>query len=419
MNIIEIIEKKKTKQVLTKEEIGYFIDGCVKKTIPDYQISALLMAIWFNDMNQDELYYLTDFMIKSGKTLNFESNNKKLIDKHSTGGVGDKVSIALAPILACFNFKVAKMSGRGLAHTGGTIDKLEAIGVDCFISIDQAKEILKTNDMFIIAQTNDLVLADKILYALRDVTSTTDCLDLIASSIISKKFALNSDYIFIDIKYGLGAFCKTVEQANELKKRMLNLANKFNRHLKCELNDMNEVLGNSIGNAIEIKEAVAYLKNELAANNSFKLLMDNLIAEILVETKQYSDKTQALIALNELLKTTKPFDKFISWIKSQKGDYQAVINDTYFHPKYEYILKAKQKGNIKYSSPVDLAMVSVELGSGRMVKDQPIDFQAGIYLHKKNDDQINVNEPIMTLYSSKPINQSIIDKANQTIRYET
>lgn len=189
-----------------------------KKSIPDYQISALLMAIWFNGLNNDELFYLTDFMIKSGKTLNFESDQKKLIDKHSTGGVGDKVSIALAPILACFNFKVSKMSGRGLAHTGGTIDKLEAIGVDCFISLDQAKQILKTNDMFIIAQTNDLVLADKILYALRDVTATTDCLDLIASSIISKKFAINSDYIFIDIKYGLGAFCKTIDEANELKK---------------------------------------------------------------------------------------------------------------------------------------------------------------------------------------------------------
>lgn len=419
MNIIDIIEKKKTKQILTKEEIGFFIDGCVKKTIPDYQISALLMAIWFNGLNDDELFYLTDFMIKSGKTLNFESDQKKLIDKHSTGGVGDKVSIALAPILACFDFKVAKMSGRGLAHTGGTIDKLEAIGADCFISLDQAKQILKTNDMFIIAQTNDLVLADKILYALRDVTATTDCLDLIASSIISKKFAINSDYIFIDIKYGLGAFCKTIDEANELKKRMLNLAKKFNRHLKCELNDMNEVLGNSIGNAIEIKEAIAYLKNQLSQNNSFKILMDNLVAEILVETKQFTTKKEALISLDQLLKTTKPFDKFISWIKSQNGNWQEIINDSYFQPKYEYQLKAKKAGKINYSSPVDLAMVSVALGSGRMIKDLPIDFQAGIYLHKKNHDQVSLDEPIMSLYSSKPIDQIIIDKADKTIRYET
>ncbi|MDC4163567.1 thymidine phosphorylase [Mycoplasma sp. T363T] len=419
MNIVEIIDKKKNKKVLTKEEIGFFINKTVDKTIPDYQISALLMAIWFNGLNEDELYYLTDFMMKSGKTLSFDTKDKKSIDKHSTGGVGDKVSIALAPVLASFGFKISKMSGRGLAHTGGTIDKLESIGVDCSISIDEAKKILDENDMFIISQTDDLVLADKILYAIRDVTSTTDCLDLIASSIISKKFAINSDYIFIDIKYGAGAFCQTIEQANELKRRMLVLAKRFNRHLVCELNDMNEVLGNSIGNAIEIKEAVAYLKNELDNKNSFKILMDNLLSEILVETKKFDNKNQALQALNELLNTTKPFDKFIAWIKSQKGDWLAVSEDRYFNPKYQYEIKAKQEAKIVYTSPVDLALVSLELGAGRKLKNQPIDFQAGIYLHKKSNDHLKKDETIMTLYSSKPIDQVIIDKALSTIKYET
>ncbi|QZX49022.1 thymidine phosphorylase [Mycoplasma sp. E35C] len=417
MNIVEIIEKKKTKQALNQDEIGFFINGCVDKTIPDYQISALLMAIWFNGMNEDELYYLTDFMIKSGKTLSFDTNNKKSIDKHSTGGVGDKVSIALAPVLTCFDFKISKMSGRGLGHTGGTIDKLESIGVDCFIELDEAKKILDQNDMFIMAQTKDLVVADKILYELRDVTATTDCLELIAASIISKKFAVNSDHIFIDIKYGLGAFCKTIEQANQLKQLMLNLAKRFKRHLVCELNDMNEVLGNSIGNAIEVKEAVAYLKNELDNNNSFKVLMDNLLVEILVETSKFNDKKQAKIAIDDLLKTNKPFEQLVSWIKAQKGDWQAVVNDQYFMPKYKHEIKATQTSKIKYTSPVDLALVSLELGAGRKIKGEAIDFQAGIYLNKKSYDEVKNNELIMTLYSSKPIDETIIKKAHATIIY--
>ncbi|KJH42133.1 putative cytidine deaminase [Dictyocaulus viviparus] len=242
----------KKEKKLTEEQIVFFINGVVNKSIPDYQTSALLMAICIYGLDNDELYFLTKAMISSGKEYNFHPEYKKtLTDKHSTGGIGDKVSIALAPLLTCFNLGVSKTSGRGLGFIGGTIDKLQSIGVKTNATIEEAKQFLKASNMFIIEQTSDIVPADKILYALRDVTEMVDSLPLVAASVLSKKFALNSDYIFIDIKYGNGAFCKNIVMAKKLSSIMQKLAN----------NDMSHVLGRSIGNAIEVREVIDYLQD--------------------------------------------------------------------------------------------------------------------------------------------------------------
>lgn len=417
INFIDLIELKKLKKSLSESQIIFFIQGIINKTIPDYQISAFLMAVWFNGLTDDELYYLTKAMITSGETIDFHSEYfRPLVDKHSTGGIGDKVTIALAPILSCFNLGVTKISGRGLGFTGGTIDKLESIGVDCEISILQAKKILKLNNMFIMSQTKNLVPADKILYSLRDVTATTDSLPLIAASIISKKLAIDSDYIFIDIKYGSGSFCKTIKIANELGKMMVKLAKRFNRKIYYDLSDMNHVLGRAIGNAIEVREAVDYLLDKDDVGSDFKELMNRLIIKILITTKISSNIKDANQKLNNVLKSKQAFDNLCKWIANQGGDVISVVNGNFFKPKYFKIIKANQNGNLKYSNPVDLAKVSLELGAGRKEKNDLIDFQAGLYLNAKDGQVVKINEPVLTLYSSKPINKDLINQAKKTIK---
>lgn len=417
MNFIDLIELKKLKKSLSEEQINFFIEGIINKTIPDYQISAFLMAVWFNGLNDDELYYLTKAMIASGETINFHSEySNPLVDKHSTGGIGDKVTVALAPILSCFNLGVAKMSGRGLGFTGGTIDKLESIGIDCEISIPQARKILKLNNMFIISQTKNLVPADKILYSLRDVTCTTDSLPLIAASIISKKLAIDSDYIFIDIKYGAGSFCKTIKIANQLGKMMVKLAKRFNRKIYYDLSDMNHVLGKAIGNAIEVKEAVDYLLDKDGVGSDFKNLMNRLVRKILMVTKISSNVKDANEKLNNVLKSKQAFDHLCTWIANQGGDVISVVNGSFFKPKYFKIIKANQNGNLKYSNPVDLAKVGLELGAGRKEKNDSIDFQAGLYLNAKDNQIVKINEPILTLYSSKPISKDLVNQAKRAIK---
>ncbi|WP_033160251.1 thymidine phosphorylase [Mycoplasmoides alvi] len=417
MNVIELIDLKKNKKLLSEEQINFFIHGVVNKLIPDYQISALLMAIWFNGLDQNELYYLTKAMTNSGKIYSFHPSYKKiLIDKHSTGGIGDKVSIALAPILSCFNLGISKLSGRGLGFTGGTIDKLESIGVDTNLSIEEAKKILNSNDMFIIGQTSDIVPADKILYALRDVTGTVDSLPLIAASVLSKKFAFESDYIFIDIKYGQGAFCKDLSTAQKLKDIMIKLAQKFNRKVYFLLSDMNQVLGQAIGNAIEVQEVVDYLKDEDWVSKDFKKTMETLITLILIKSKICKSNSEAKIKIKNVISSKMAFHKFIAWVEAQKGDVKKIENNNFFKPKYEYTIKAQKKGRVSYKSVIDIAQLSVDLGSGRYEKNDKIDYQAGIYLHAKEKDSVKNGDKIISLYSSNPIELELVIRAKNIFK---
>lgn len=417
MKFTEIIEIKKRRKKLSEKQINFFVNGAVNKTIPEYQTSALLMAIWFNGLSDDELYYFTKAMIASGETIKLKKNYKKvLIDKHSTGGIGDKVTIALAPILACFNLGVGKLSGRGLGFTGGTIDKLEAIGVKTDLSVDAAVKVLKETDMFVISQSPNIVPADKLFYSLRDVTGTVDSLPLIAASILSKKFVVDSDYIFIDIKYGAGAFCQNIATAKKLGNIMTKLAQKFSRNLRFELSDMNKVLGRTIGNAIEVKEAVDYLRNQPNVGQDYKDLMANIICNILVESKTCKTHASAQKQLNQVLSSGAAFERFCQWIKAQGGNLKAIKTNTFFSPKYQHVIKATKSGVVSYPDVVGLAEIAVDLGAGRRVKEDVIDFQAGIYLHAKDNDSVNKDDPVLTLYSNNPISKKIIEQTKKLIK---
>ena len=415
MNFIDLIERKKHKKSLNEKQIQFFINNVVKKTLPDYQISAFLMALWFNGLSTNELYFLTKAMIASGETVSFHPKYQKpIVDKHSTGGIGDKVTIALAPILTCFNLGVAKLSGRGLGFTGGTIDKLEALNINTDITLENAKKILQDHDMFIMAQTDNLVPADRFLYALRDVSATTDSLPLITASILSKKFALQTDYIFIDIKYGKGAFCQTSKIAQNLGEMMVSIAKKFHRNVKYELSDMNHALGKTIGNAIEFKEAVDYLRNDLnLVGSDFQKLMEKIVVNILLATKQVNDRNEAIEQLKKVLKSKEAFNKLCAWVNSQNGNAKAIINNNFFHPKHEVVIKAEKSGKVNYISPIALAEIGISLGTGRT---DVIDFQAGLYLHVKDNERVQKNHPVLTLYSSTPISSTIIKDASCLIK---
>ncbi len=416
MNAIEIIEAKKTKRRLSREQIRFFVSGLVRQTIPDYQISALLMAIWFNGLDADELYHLTEAMIDSGKVYSFRPGYAKtLIDKHSTGGIGDKVSVALAPVLAALGFGVVKLSGRGLGFTGGTIDKIESLGARTEISMPEAKKILRACDMFIIGQSSEIVPADKLLYALRDVTGTIDSLPLIAASILSKKFALESDYVFIDIKYGEGAFCGDAKTARKLRATMEALAKRFKREVRFALSDMNEVLGNTIGNALEMKEAIGYLRNDSGVGEDFRALMEELVTMVLLETKKCAAPADARRMLRGVLDGGSAYERFRAWIGRQGGDLRAIDADAYFRPKHSLTIKAPKAGTVACSSVVALANVAVDLGSGRRKKTDAIDFHAGILLHKKARQRAAAGEKLLTLYSSSPIPKGLADRAREIV----
>lgn len=413
MNILEIIEKKRTKKSLTENEIQYFINEyCINKTIPDYQASALLMAININGMDDDETYWLTKSMLNSGQIINF--NLKNVIDKHSTGGVGDKITPILSPLCAAKGINVAKMSGKGLGHTGGTIDKLNSIGVKTDLSIDQCNKIIKKNHVFVSSQTNKIAPADKILYDLRNATSTVNSLPLIASSIMSKKLSINSKYIFIDVKIGDGGFCENLPKAEQLSKILIKLGKKFNRKVVVHITNMTQPLGKAIGNAIEMNEVISFLNNQFDSKE-LKDLIYEFVADIFVTLKISKTKKDAYKEINNLIKSKRALNCFYQWIVSQGAIKSNVINKKYWNPKYKVEIKAKKSGYIKYISAKEVGLVSFELGAGRVNKNDSVDYQAGIWLNKTYNDKLNVNDTIATLYSSKKINNQIIKKFEDNI----
>ncbi len=402
MSILDIIEKKKNGSELSKDEINFWISEYCKGTIPDYQCSALLMAIRIMGMSDNETFDLTEAMLHSGKVLDLSSINGVKCDKHSTGGVGDKTSMVLCPMVAALGVKVAKMSGRGLGFTGGTLDKLESIpGFRVELTEDEFKTTVSKVGMSIIGQSEKLVPADKKLYSLRDVTGTVDSIPLIASSIMSKKLAAGSDCILLDVKYGSGAFMRTKEDAEKLAKLMVKIGHYFGKDTKAEITSMAEPLGNSIGNILEVKEAIATLRGQ--GPEDFVELCLTSGTTMLLQAKVYQDRKAARRALEKVLTNGKALKVFTNFVKAQGGD-TSYVDDVSKFPTalYTVPIRSVKTGYVKAINTFDLGLAAVELGAGRETKDDVIDPTAGIIIHKKIGDEVVKNDVIMTLYTERP-----------------
>ena len=394
MTMYDIIEKKKNKQSLTKEEIDFFINGYVNNKIPDYQVSSLLMAIVLNGMNEEEVTNLTIAMANSGDKINYNFNT---VDKHSTGGVGDKTTLIIAPIVASLNCKVAKMSGKGLGFTGGTIDKLESIP-DFKVQLTDEQFISQINNinLALISQTKNIAPADKKIYALRDVTATVDSIPLIASSIMSKKIASGASNLVLDVKVGSGAFMKNLESAKKLASTMVNIGKNSNINTLAILSNMNQPLGNNIGNILEVKEAIEVLNGN--GPKDLKELSIEL-ASYMVSLYKKITYEEAFKQVTEVLENKQALAKFYEFIKYQGGNIEKVK----FTPKYEYKVYSKQEGYITKMNTEEIGKIASLLGAGRMTKDDVIDYEAGIVLNKKINDYVKVNDLLATLYTNKEI----------------
>lgn len=405
MQIVEIINKKRIGLELSKEEIIFVVNNYVKGSIKDYQMSSFLMAIAINGMNINEVAYLTSAMINSGEVINFnEFNNEVILDKHSTGGVGDKVSLILSPILAALGAKVAKMSGRGLGHTGGTLDKLESIeNFKIDLEIKKFKEIISMNNFSIISQSGNLVPVDKMIYALRDVTGTVESIPLIASSIMSKKLATGSKAILLDIKCGTGAFMKNLKQAKELGLIMQAIGTKLNKDIKIEITNMNEPLGKMVGNKNEIVEVINFLSNK-DQDPLLKDLIFSSASTMLIQSKLFSTKEESKKSIEKVLKNKKALECFYNFIKLQGGNLNYLKNEEFWNPKHKLEIKANKKGFLNIFNAFVFGNVAAKLGAGRFTKDDKIDYEAGIKLNKKTNDSVQKGETLFILYSSNKIN---------------
>lgn len=407
MRIIDIINKKVENQTLTKEEIDFFIKEYVAENVPDYQAAALLMAIRLNSLSDAETAQLTDAMMHSGEVLDWSYLNKVIVDKHSTGGVGDKVSIALCPILAALGLTVAKMSGRGLGHTGGTLDKLESIdGYNFSVTDQQFRDLVEKHGIAIVGQNQKLVPADKKIYALRDVTGTVQSIPLIASSIMSKKLATGSNCILLDVKCGNGAFMKDINEAKKLGKLMIEIGKKLNRKIAVEITNMQQPLGKTIGNKIEVLEAIDTLNGH--GPKDFTEIIYSSGSTLLVLAQKAKDEVEARKMIDEVINNKKAYNKFLEWISAQGGNIKVFEKDSkWFNPQYKQEIIASQSGYLKIKSAIDFGLVAMKLGAGRSKKEDSIDYEAGIYLNKSSNEYVNNGDVLFTLYSSKPINPEL------------
>ena len=410
MDILDIIAKKRDKKVLTREEIHYFIKNYVSGDIKDYQASALLMAIYLNGMNNQEISDLTDEMKNSGDTLDLSDIPGIKVDKHSTGGVGDKVSLILGPMVASLGAKLAKMSGRGLGHTGGTLDKLESIpGCRINLSEEEFKNQVREIGISIIGQNEDLDPADKKLYALRDVTGTVASIPLIASSIMSKKLASGSDAILLDVKYGSGAFMKNMKDAKKLAITMVNIGKSLNKDVKAEVTDMDQPLGMAVGNNLEVKEVIDTLHGK-GPKDITELCIDSG-AIMLVQAKIFKDKEKAKKALIENINNGKAFEKFVEFISYQGGDKEYLKKKKKFPVAKNIIpVYSLKSGFVSRIDALTIGESSMRLGGGRETLDDVIDMSAGIVLNKKIGDHVEKGELLATLYTNKDNTEEIYQK---------
>lgn len=417
MNIIDIIEKKSENGVLSRDELDFFITGYLTDKIKDYQASALLMAIKINGMNTQEIADLTEVMRVSGEVWDLSDIPGIKVDKHSTGGVGDKVSLVVGPIVASFDVPVAKMSGRGLGHTGGTLDKLEAIpGFNIFLNYQQFKKQLLAINFALIGQDKEINPADKSLYALRDVTGTVSSIPLIASSIMSKKLASGADSILLDVKYGTGAFMKSYDEALLLAKTMVDLGKALNKDVKAEITKMSEPLGYAVGNSLEVKEAIESLHGN-GPKDFMKLCIDSS-AEMLLSAHKFADFNVAREKVIENIKNGKAFEKFRQFVIAQGGDISYIDNPEKFEISKNIIeIKSKEDGYIEELDALTIGKASMHLGGGRESLSDVIDMSAGVLLNHKIGDYVKKGDLLCTLYTNKDHYDHIIDDVYSAYKF--
>ena len=398
LNICDIIEKKKLGNKLTDDEIAFAINGYVNNSIKDYQMSSLLMAICINGMSTEETVSLTKHMLNSGETIDLSKYGNISVDKHSTGGVGDKTSLIVLPTVASAGCVVAKMSGRGLGHTGGTLDKLESIpNLTTNLTAEQFENQVDIINIAVVGQTKNLVPADKKLYALRDVTATVNSIPLIASSIMSKKLASGAKNIVLDIKVGNGAFMETVEDAEKLATLMVNIGKMFNKNIVAVLTNMEQPLGYKIGNAVEVQEAIDILSGKIKTGNLYDVCIE--LASNLISMAKNIDIIEARKVAIENISSGKSFEKFKEWISAQGGD----LNQFYNLPKANFFenIYSEKDGYISEINAKKIGIASLETGAGRHTKEDNIDYLSGIVLNKKCGDYVKSGEIIATIYTNK------------------
>lgn len=400
MRMVDIIAKKRDNQPLTKQEIDFFVEGYTNDEIPDYQISSIMMAIFFNDMNEEERADLTMAMVNSGDQIDLSEIEGVKVDKHSTGGVGDTTTLVLAPLVAALDVPVAKMSGRGLGHTGGTIDKLEAVeGFHVEITEQEFIDIVNRDKVAVIGQSGNLTPADRKLYALRDVTATVNSIPLIASSIMSKKIAAGADAIVLDVKVGDGAFMKTTEDATELASAMVSIGNNVGRNTMAIISSMEEPLGRAIGNALEVKEAVETLKGK--GPEDLTELSLELGSQMAVLGGKAETLEEARTKLQEVIDDGSALEKFKVFLKNQGGD-ASMVDDLSKLPQAEYTfeVEAEKSGFVEKIGSEAMGVASSMLGAGRQTKDDVIDLAVGLMLNKKVGDSVETGDSLVTIYSN-------------------
>ncbi|TWM35372.1 Pyrimidine-nucleoside phosphorylase [Bacillus paralicheniformis] len=416
MRMVDIITKKQNGEELTTEEIKFFIKGYTDGSIPDYQASALAMAIYFQDMTDRERADLTMAMVNSGETIDLSAIEGIKVDKHSTGGVGDTTTLVLAPLVAALDVPVAKMSGRGLGHTGGTIDKLEAIkGFHVELSKDEFIKLVNRDKVAVIGQSGNLTPADKKLYALRDVTGTVNSIPLIASSIMSKKIAAGADAIVLDVKTGAGAFMKTDEDAVNLAKAMVRIGNNVGRQTMAVISDMSQPLGFAIGNALEVKEAIDTLKGE--GPEDLTELVLTLGSQMVVLAKKAETLDEAREKLIDVMKNGKALQKFKDFLQNQGGDSSVADNPEKLpQAAYKIDIPAKEAGVVSEIVADQIGVAAMLLGAGRATKEDKIDLAVGIMLRKKVGDAVEKGEPLVTLYANRENVDDVIAKVYDNIQ---
>ena len=403
MRMVDLIIKKRQGEALSREEIAFWIDGYVNGVIPDYQTSAMTMAILFRGMSEEEVINLTDLMEHSGDTLDLSNLRGVKVDKHSTGGVGDKTSLVLGPMVAACGATLAKLSGRGLGHTGGTLDKLESIpGLRIALSEKEFEEQVNRIGIAIAGQTQSLVPADKKMYALRDVTGTVESIPLIAASVMSKKLAAGTDAILLDVTLGNGAFMKDIDQARTLAKLMVKIGNGLNRDTRAVLSNMNEPLGLAVGNALEVKEAIAALHGEGPED-----LMDLCYiagSVMLVQAKVAKDEVEGRKMLEKVIRDGSAFTKFLEMVQAQGGDVEYILHPEKFEVAKNIVpIYAKNRGYVNNIDALEIGLSSMTLGGGRETLDDVIDMAAGIMLVKKVGDEVNEGDVLCYLHSNKNV----------------
>lgn len=416
MNVIDLIEKKKVNKKIKENEFDFFIKGILNGSIKDYQISAFLMAIFFAKLDFNETFFLTKAIVENGLIINFDSIKEKIIDKHSTGGIGDKVSLILVPLLASLGIKVAKMSGRGLGYTGGTIDKLEAVGVETDISDVKCLTLLNKFNMFIIAQNKDIAPADKILYAIRDTSGSVNNISLIASSIMSKKLATNTDKIYLDVKVGDGAFFSNIKEAKEFSQLCIKIGKKYKKSVVVHLTNMSRPLGKCLGNMIEVKESLDFLKGTFHSEQLKNLIFD-FSQDILIDMKKAKNKDDALKKIEKSISSLSAYNLFCDWAKAQNSNFDFNKIDSKYNPKYSMEIYAQEDGYIDFHSNKIFGYCLIDIKAGRSKKDDILDFLSGIYLNKSFNEKVKKNDLVMTIYSSSKIKQETVDRLQNNIFY--